>query len=124
MLIILSTSDYLLNQVLYSIVKSLRITIDYLCERFRMHNSSDNDSAVSSEDLENITENSTTLSNCVEFIIKMRSLDNFHLINSKVKLNLLNILNSTFINLTDCYPLLAIQMSKLIQLLSLSGSDR
>ena len=108
-LITFSTSDYLLNPVLHSIIKSLRITISFLCEQIN----------ASEEQIESTASNCIQLANCTEMIIRIRHLDNFNTINSKVKLNLLNCLNTIFINLTEVYPLLAIEMSKLIQLLNL-----
>ena len=72
--------------------------------------------------IENLAKNCICLCDCVEIIVKIRYLDNFNAIGKQVMKNTMQILNSVFIKLTDTCPLLAIQISKLIQLLSLEKS--
>jgi hypothetical protein len=117
-LIVLSTSDYLLNSVLVSIIENLQIVIDFLCEK-----ASRPDPANEKAELENIANNCIELCNCVDSIVKIRLLDNYTPINTQIRAHLTKFLNSVFINLTDTYPLIAIQLSKLIQLLSLSDKN-
>lgn len=117
MLIVLSTSDYLLNPVLDKTIKSLQVSIDYICEKSLTVATA---GTLPMEAISNIAQNCSHLSNSVEFIVKLRHLDNFREINSQVKRNLVHNLNTVFIRLTDVYPLLAIQMSKLMQLLNVN----
>lgn len=114
MIIIISTSDYLLNPVLFSIIKGLQFMIEYICSRKGTNLLSE---YCQNTEAENIAFNCWHLIDCIEFIINIRSLDNFSVINNHVKERVFNILNTIFINLTEIYPLLAIKMSKLIQLL-------
>ncbi len=113
MIIIVSTSDYLLNPVLYSIIRGLHMIIDYICNGNRRQTSVDENA-----DAENIAFNCWHLTNCIEFILNIRNLDNFSVINNHVKEKLYQTLNTIFINLTDVYPLLAIKLSKLMQFLN------
>lgn len=133
MLIIFSTSDYLLNIVLSLTIKSLQISIDYVCEKLRTSRGGINYQQIQNgqaqidprqaeigEELECTAQNCSRLANCIEFIVQIRNLDNFKGINREVKVNVLQILNSIFIHLTEIYPMLAIQMSKIMQLLKLN----
>lgn len=63
--------------------------------------------------------NCRLLTQSIESIIKIRNLENFTTITNKLKANINSILNTIFIKLTSVYPLLAIEISKLIQLLTL-----
>jgi hypothetical protein len=120
MIMIISTSDHLLNTVLNSTIKSLQISVDYICEMYKRENQPDQNREML-EELECLAQNCSQLANCIEFIVRLRNLDNFSSINSQVKTNLIHILNTVFINLSDIYPLLAIQMSKVMQLMNLEN---
>ncbi len=120
MIMIISTSDHLLNTVLNSTIKSLQISVDYICEMYKRENQPDQNREML-EELECLAHNCSQLANCIEFIVRLRNLDNFSSINSQVKTNLIHILNTVFINLSDIYPLLAIQMSKVMQLMNLEN---
>jgi len=120
MIMIISTSDHLLNTVLNSTIKSLQISVDYICEMYKRENQQGQNREML-EELECLAQNCSQLANCIEFIVRLRNLENFSSINSQVKTNLIHILNTVFINLSDIYPLLAIQMSKVMQLMNLEN---
>ena len=67
--------------------------------------------------------NCRLLTNCVESIVKIRNLENFTPITSKLKSTINTALNEILIKLTDLYPLLAIEMTKIIQILALNASS-
>ena len=150
-LIILSTSDFLLNSVVNAIVNSFHTIVRYLCEaastsqpsqptanssqfldvkdnrenKFLINNFSNSSQKMWSNEntkknaiIENLAINCTHLCNAVESIVRIRLLDNYTSLSNQIRTNLNKTLNMIFINLTDAYPLFAIQFSKLIQLLA------
>jgi hypothetical protein len=132
-LIVLSTSDYLLNLVIFSIVNGLKAFVDTNLISSISQNECSSSSSSSSSNNEMRMENSNeppveealmsnlmSLIECVEYIVKIRRLDNHRPISEQVMPNLLMLLNTIFVDLTAQYPLIAIQMSKIIQILSLS----
>jgi hypothetical protein len=119
MLIILSTSDYLLNAVLFSIVNGLKGFID--ANLIAQNRCARSDTfAENSDTIETIMCNLMRLTECAEYIVKIRTLDNYRPICAQLMPSLNMLLNSIFIDLTTNYPLIAIQMSKIIQLLTLN----
>ncbi len=120
MIIIISTSDYLLNMVVNSTIKSLQISVDYICEMHQRAIQTDKNTEMNN-DLEFLAQNCSQLANCIEFIVRLRNIDNFSKINGQVKMNLIHILNTVFINLSEIYPLLAIQISKIMQLMNIDN---
>ena len=54
----------------------------------------------------------------MEFIIKLRYLDNFHVINNNVVANLIKVINANLINLSGTCPILSIELTRLTQLLA------
>lgn len=122
-LIVLSTSDCLLNPILFAIINTLKIVIEYLSDLYRflqLNESLENgDKQSKKTELDNLCENCVVLTECVYSIVRLRQLDYYTPISTHIKKNLNQILNNLFINLTDTFPLIAIQLSKLIQLLSL-----
>ena len=112
MLIAISTSDYLLNPVLGSIIVNLQIVTDYLCEPVGQK---------SPLEIESITSDCVQLCTCAQSILKIRLLDNYNPLTVQIQEQLSKFLNHVFINLTDCYPLIAIEFSKLIQLLAFNN---
>jgi hypothetical protein len=80
---------------------------------------SNSSSLQTDSEIEQIFHNSRCLIDCIESIIKLRLLDNITSLSSQLKQSLSQLLNSIFINLADIFPLMAIHLSKLIQLLSL-----
>ena len=124
MLIILSTSDYLVNTVLNSTLSCLQISIDFICEKYQeiIQLSKDGSNAANvstqNDELENCALNCKYLINCMEFIIKLRYLDNFNVINSSVVANLIKVINANLINLSGTCPILSIELTRLTQLLA------
>lgn len=115
-LIILSTSDYLLNSVLNSSINGLQIALDYLCDLNRSNKNK------KEGEIENLSGNCIHLCDCLVSIANIRQLDNYTPISSQIKGNINKILNTIFISLTDSFPLIAIQLSKLIQLLAIQNN--
>lgn len=122
-MIVLSTSDCLLNQVLFAITNTLKIVIEYITDLNKFlhinENEGSEDKNSKKKELDNLCNNCTILAECVSSIVRIRQLDYYTSINGHIKENLNQILNNLFINLTDTFPLIAIQLSKLIQLLAL-----
>jgi hypothetical protein len=129
LLVTFSTSDYLLNSVLASIVKSFQHIVSYLCEvkcsktpasqQQQLSSSHESSQEASAKKIENLAYNCSHLCNTIDSIVKIRSLDNFTPIGPQIKKMLNRTLNEIFINLTDAYPLIAIQFSKIVQLVSM-----
>ncbi|CAF0755373.1 unnamed protein product [Brachionus calyciflorus] len=123
-LFIFSTSDYLLNQIVFSIINSLKISIEYLLDmkRFLQINSQLDDSSrlEKQNEIHNVSNNCILLTECLAAIAQMRLLEYYTPISDQTKIYLNNTLNSIFINLTDTFPIIAIKLSKLIQLISLN----
>ncbi len=121
-LIVFSTSDYLVNYVLYFAIEELQLIADTIIKLIdELNNQCVNEIERSTKTryIQASSNNCRLLSNCLESIIKIRNLENFTSISNKLKTNMNSILNTIFIKLTDVYPLLAIEISKLIQLLTL-----
>jgi hypothetical protein len=124
MLVIFSTSDYLINKVLAFIVKAFQSVVGFLSDvkASASQSSLRQDSCQTqeiTEQIEQVTFNCSHLCNTCESIVKIRLLDNFTPINPQIKRMLNMTLNEIFINLTDSYPLIAIQFSKIVQLVAL-----
>jgi len=121
-LIVFSTSDYLVNYVLYFAIEELQLIADTIIKLIdELNNQCVNEIERSTKTryIQASSNNCRLLSNCLESIIKIRNLENFTSISNKLKTNMNSILNTIFIKLTDVYPFLAIEISKLIQLLTL-----
>jgi F0F1-type ATP synthase delta subunit len=121
-LIVFSTSDYLVNYVLYFAIEELQLIVDTIIKMIdELNNECVNEIERSTKTryIQALFYNCRLLSNCLESIIKIRNLENFTSISNKLKTNMNSILNTIFIKLTGVYPLLAIEISKLIQLLTL-----
>ena len=109
MLSTLSSSDYLLNSVLLTIMKYIELALQDIIS-----------SKESNENLDILSYNCNQLANCIEDIILIRKLDNFNSINPQLKDKLCQSLNKIFIELTEQQdPLLAFQITKIIQILSI-----
>jgi len=106
--------------VVNSTIKSLQISVDYICEMHQRAIQTDKNTEMNN-DLEFLAQNCSQLANCIEFIVRLRNIDNFSKINGQVKMNLIHILNTVFINLSEIYPLLAIQISKIMQLMNIDN---
>jgi hypothetical protein len=130
-LVVFSTSDFLVNTVLASVIKSFQMVVSYLCEVKCGNVSSGcgnsqptvemlrNDVAASRKNIEPLACNCAILCNTIESIVRIRLLDNFSSISPHIKKLLNRTLNEIFINLTDSLPLVAIQFSKIVQLVSI-----
>lgn len=71
-------------------------------------------------EIENASNNCVFLTDCISSIVRLRLLDYYTPLCDQIKNYLNKILNTIFINLTDTFPFIAIQLSKLIQLLSIN----
>jgi hypothetical protein len=110
----MSTSDYMLNNVLSSITKGLNNAIEYILIELANDPNKKDDLSIW-----NLIDNCKFIIDTIDSIVKMRLLNNYAPISNQVKSNLNNILNNLFIKLTDVYSELAISLSKIIQLLAL-----
>ena len=71
-----------------------------------------------------LTTNCCCICNCLEKIVTIRNLDNFNPISPQLKSVLLQILNQVYMDLVHLEdPLLAYQITKIIQLLSLEKTE-
>lgn len=122
-MIIFSTSDCLLNQVVFAITNTLKIVIEYISDLNRFlqinENKEGDEKNSKKKELDNLCNNCTILTECLSSIVSLRQIEYYTPINEQIKENLNQILNNLFINLTETFPLIAIQLSKLIQLLAL-----
>jgi len=100
--------------VINSIINTLQAVVDYLCEKSAAGKEKD------PMEIESVASDCIQLSNCTQTIIRIRLLDNYENLGLQFKDQLAKFLNSIFINLADSYPLIAIEFSRLIQLLSLN----
>ena len=112
MIIIFGTNDFLINHVLASLVSGLQIVLDYVVERA---GSTDQDL-----DLDQLIGNSEILIESIELIVRIRALSNYKDLHQSTKRSLIQLINTIFIKISDKYPLFAIKLSKVIQLL---GND-
>lgn len=121
-LISLSTSDYLVNSVILAIVKNLQIAIDYLHEKSKIKPPNPiMDEKQQKIETENTAHNCIHLCSCIESIVHCRLLSNYTPLSDTIKTYLNKFLNTVFINLTQSHPIIAIQASKVIQLLCLNS---
>jgi hypothetical protein len=116
----------LLNSIIYAI-QSL---IKYLCESINNCVSNkvvltksdlkDNESLIEEIKLKNgyLIENCIDLLDCVDRILQIRLLKYYSHLNSSLIDSLKNLIDFMFINLTDLYPLLAVKLTKLLQILN------
>lgn len=74
--------------------------------------------------IETISNNCVQLCQCIHSIVTIRLLDNYTPLSDQVKIDLNKLLNSIFINLTNSYPFIAIELSKLIQLLAMNYENK
>lgn len=103
---IMATSDFLINSVLASIMTAIQILVNCLL------------GDIQDKKLDDLVQSCSQLCRCVDSIVKIRQLDNFATLSEHTRQSIQQTLNTIFINLTENYPILAIQMSNLIQLLS------
>ena len=61
------------------------------------------------------------LCNTLQMIIQIRLLDNYAPLNDQLEQQLSRLLNTIFIKLTDSFPLIAIELSKIIQILAMKN---
>lgn len=108
---------------MFAIINNLKILIEYISDldRFLQLNEQieNEEKMLKKKELSYLCNNCVMLTECISSIVRLRQLDYYTPINNQIKKNLNEILNNLFINLTDTFPLIAIQLSKLIQLLSL-----
>lgn len=123
-LIVFSTSDYLVNYVLYFTMDAMQLILDAI---IRLKEELGNERVTEIEHSTKMLQaqaliyNCRLLTTCMESVIKIRNLENYTAITNKLKTNMNSILNTIFIKLTNVHPLLAIEISKLIQLLTLKS---
>jgi hypothetical protein len=121
-LIVFSTSDYLVNYVLYFTMDAMQLILDAIIrlkEELGNERVTENEHSTKMLQAQTLIYNCRLLTTCIESIIKIRNLENYTTITTKLKLNMNSILNTIFIKLSNVHPLLAIEISKLIQLLTL-----
>jgi hypothetical protein len=120
LVIALSSSDYLLNNILLAIIKKIEIG---LLDIINIHRRNDAQSSSPSENIAILTNNCFNLCDCIEEIIQKRKLDNFSDINPHIKSKLCHIFNKVFVDLTELNdPSLAFQVTKIIQILSIQSN--
>jgi hypothetical protein len=110
----MSTSDYLLNNVLSSITNGLNNAIEYILIETTNDSNKKDDLPIW-----NLIDNTKFIIDTIDSIVKMRLLNNYTPLSNQVRSNLNFALNNLFIKLTDVYSELAISLSKIIQLLAL-----
>ncbi len=134
LLVCLSTCDYLIENLLNSILYALQTLIKYLCESMNYCQSAANTNITTTtkntkehetqmmNDLkpknEYLIENCVDLLDCVDKILQIRLLKYYTKLNSDLVLNLNKLIDFMFIHLTDVYPLLAVKLTKLLQILN------
>ena len=117
MLVAMSSSDYLLNNILFAMIKKIEIGLQDIID---IHHHNESASSSPSNNIVILSNNCFNLCICIEEIIQKRKLDNFNEINPNIKSKLCHIFNKVFVDLTELNdPSLAFQVTKIIQILSL-----
>jgi hypothetical protein len=120
MLIILSTCDYIVDNLLDLVVYGLQNLTQYLCES--IHSSllpanKEHENEIKAKN-EYLIDNCVDLLECLDRILQIRHLQYYPKLSSNTISNLNKFLEFVFINLTDVYPLLAVRLTKLLQFLN------
>jgi hypothetical protein len=123
-MILFSTSDVLLNRVLNAALRGLEQAVSFILEKrayLRLNENLSSSLALNTEyEIGKTSENCFLLANSIQFIVRQRILKNFNPIGPQVKLSLLNMLNKIYIEITEFDPALAIQLAKIMHVLSLN----
>ena len=126
-LVVLSTSDYLVNSVLLAMLDGLSESVHVLLEAakatkalmFVQPQAQAQPMMLPTHISDVFLQRYKHLIAAVETIVRMRSLSNFAPLSVQLKKQLHSLINDIFLNLTDFYPNVAIQLAKVIQLLAL-----
>lgn len=128
MLITISSSDYLLNSVLTEMISHLNMGLTEVIRIYYDHSQSSGESLEESfknaEQINILTINCCSICDCLEKIVMIRKLENYNEITPQLKSVLLETLNQVYMDLVKLEdPLLAFQVTKIIQLLALEKTN-